>query len=353
MKSLRFSHLKGVKVKPFVVKTAGGAASQCLGLMSAIYISERINRPFVIKHFPYSTGGYYPLAIGAILGNFEIDSTPGRTRGLEITDALEVGKIIEEHPLLKRGVTYEKFLTLVRLLHAETLIKRLRGEWSLNYSQKRLDRVPARINVISGGYFPFVDKLVNENMDWRFKRGQLPSPYDPKNTLGPKPDVVIHYRIGDKRTTYSHPGIHGDGIVDPISFKEILINNGALGSSEIYVISDEPSVAKELLVSVGIPAKLNPIQGNLWVDLCLMSRANLIICPWSMVSQFATSFLVDGRRKVFYPAEASTGHAPKWRIPDLISYSASFLESTHPIYDGSFRPAEGSHKIYGLDSTGA
>jgi len=347
MKSLRLSQLKGQNLRPFIVKTAGGAASQCLGLMSAIYISERINRPFVIKHFPYSTGGYYPLAIGALLENFENDSTPGRTRGLEITNALEVGKIIEEHPLLKKGFTYEKFLSLVRFLHLETLAKRLRGEWAINYSRKRLDYVPPRIKEISGGYFPFVDSIVNANMEMRFNRGQIPSPYSPINTLGPKPDVVIHYRIGDKRTTYSHPGIHGDGIVDPISFKEILIHNQLLGSSEIYVISDEPSVAQDLLASVGIAVKLNPTQGDLWMDLCLMSRAKLVICPWSMVSQFATTFLVDGHRKVYYPAAASTGHLPKWSIPNLNSYSATFLGPTHPIYDGKYRPAEDAHKIYG------
>jgi len=340
-------------VKPFVVKTAGGAASQCLGLISAIYISERIGRPFVVKHFPYSTGGYYPLAISSLLEQDEVAATPGHTRGLEISNNLEVGKIIEEHPLLKKGLTYEKLLQLVRLMRLEIFIKRFRGEYSLNYSRKRLDRVPRRVRSISGGYFPFIDPNVNGKMNLRFKLAKILSPYDPTNTPGPKPDVVIHYRIGDKRTTFSHPGIHGDGIVDPVSFREILVKNQALDSSEIYVISDEPSVAQELLASVGITAKLNPDRGDLWLDLCLMSRADLIICPWSMVSQFATTFLVDGKRKVYYPSEPSTGHSPKWSIPNLLTYRASYLESKHPIYDGSIRPSEDSHKIYGVDSPNA
>ena len=70
--------LHGIKskylTKPFVVKTAGGAASQSLGLMSAIYISLMIKRPFVIKHYPFSTGGYFPLAIGPLLSKDEYSS---------------------------------------------------------------------------------------------------------------------------------------------------------------------------------------------------------------------------------------------------------------------------------------
>ena len=79
--------------KPFVVKTAG-AASQSLGLISAIYISSIIKRPFVIKHYPFSTGGYFPLAIGPLLSKDEIVAVEGITRGLNIVDPLVVGKIL-------------------------------------------------------------------------------------------------------------------------------------------------------------------------------------------------------------------------------------------------------------------
>ena len=160
--------LHGIKskylTKPFVVKTAGGAASQSLGLMSAIYISLMIKRPFVIKHYPFSTGGYFPLAIGPLLSKDEIVPIEGKTRGLNIIDPLVVGKIIEEHPLLKKGMSYEKLLSYIRALHLETLAKRIRSEWSINYSKKKLDRTPVNIKFITGGYFPFVNLRVNNEM---------------------------------------------------------------------------------------------------------------------------------------------------------------------------------------------
>ena len=81
--------------------------------------------------------------------------------------------------------------------------------------------------------------------------------------MEPKPKVVIHYRIGEKRTTHSHAGLKGDGIVDPISFHEILVKKNLLDSKEIYVVSDEPSEAQVLLQSVGIKTKTNPVKGNL------------------------------------------------------------------------------------------
>ena len=331
---------------PFIVKTAGGAASQCLGLMSAIYVSSIIKRPFTIKHYPYSTGGYFPLAIGPLLSNDEIISEEGMTRGLNIVDPLVVGKIIEEHPLLKKGMTYEKLLGYVRLLHLETLAKRFRNEWNIDYSQKRLNRTPVNIKLISGGYFPFVNQSVNNEMDSRFVRSGLPSPYSSSTIIVPEPTVVIHYRIGEKRTTYSHVGIQGDGIVDPASFREILLSERVLGSEGIYVISDEPAAAQALLLSVGIKARVNPTQGDLWKDLALMAQAKLVICPWSTVSQFALSFLIKDGRTIYYPDSTSGGYFPKWKLNGYHSYRATFLPQGHPIYRSDYTPPVGAHQIY-------
>ena len=41
---------------PFLtVKVAGGATAQCIGLMNAIYLRNKIGKQFKIKYFPYST----------------------------------------------------------------------------------------------------------------------------------------------------------------------------------------------------------------------------------------------------------------------------------------------------------
>lgn len=333
--------------KPFIVKIAGGAASQCLGLMAAIRISKLIHRPFVIRHFPYSTGGYYPLAIGPLLSPEEILESAAPTRGLTPNENMEIGRIIENHPLLKKGFTYEKLLNVLRKLKLETLGKRIRGEFYLNYSLVRLNHVSKSIKSVSGGYFPFLDESVNEEMHSRFIRAGIESPFTSHKEVNDRVRVVIHYRIGDKRTTYSHPGIMGDGIADPSSFRKILDEEEVLiGNYEIYVISDEPDVAQALLREEGIEAAKNPELGNLWKDLYLMSTANIVICPWSTVSQFALTFLVSSGRKVYYPTATSKGWGGKWQLPGVTSYEATYLPKTHHIYHSDYSNSIGSHLIY-------
>jgi hypothetical protein len=337
---------KSKENKAFVVKTAGGAASQCLGLMAAILISKQIGRPFMIRHFPYSTGGYYPLAIGPLLHEGEILDSEVSTRGLTPQENLVVGRIIEDHPLLKKGFTYEKFLNVLRKLKLETVGKRIRGEFYLNYSIARLYRVSKSINSVSGGYFPFVDKYVNDEMDSRFIRAGLKSPFSSFPEAQMQNRVVIHYRIGDKRTTYSHPGIMGDGIVNPLSFKNILEGEGSTEKREIFVISDEPDVAQGLLEEVGIKAHKNPETGNLWNDLFLMSTAGIVICPWSTVSQFALTFLVSSGKKVYYPSSTSNGWGGKWNISGVTLYDATYLPREHHIYHSDYPNSSNSHTIY-------
>jgi len=337
---------KARSTSPFVLKTAGGAASQCLGLMTGIFIAKQIDRPFLVRHFPFSTGGYYPLAITPLLASEEILDAAVATRGLSLDESLEVGSIIENHPLLKQGFTYEKFLGTLRKLHLETLGKRLRNEFYVNYSAARLNAVPVSIKAVSGGFFPFVDTYVNEEMHARFVRGGIRSPFSPQNEELRHNRVVIHYRIGDKRTTYSHPGIMGDGIADPRSFQKILEDENLLRDHEILVVSDEPEEAQRLLLGVGIRAAKSPVGGSLWDDLFLMSTASVVICPWSTVSQFALTFLVAQDRKVFYPISTSRGWGGKWQLSGVRFYEANYLPKGHPIYQQSYSSSSKSDLIY-------
>lgn len=332
--------------KPFVVKTAGGAASQILGLMNAIYISQRNNRPFVVRHYPYSTGSYYPIAIDQLLSPLELDPSPGQTKGLTVVNTLEVGKVIKAHPLLAKRFSYERLLTLIRRIGLESLLMRLKNEWPIAVSQSRLEKVPKNIASITGGYFPIVDQDVHGEMNRRFISAQIPSPFDRQAFDGSKPFVVIHYRIGDKRGSFAFPALGIDGIVDPESFKEILEIEGRESSKNIYVVSDEPLVAQELLRTVGINAKINPTRGDLWNDLCLMARAELLICPWSMVSQLAATIVVQNGRKVYYPQFTSTGNSLDGHIAGVTEYLPKFLPSNHKIYTDYFQLEQGSHKIY-------
>ena len=336
----------GVISKPFTVKSAGGAASQCLALMNAIYVSKRIKRPFELKHFPYSTGGYFPVAIEHLLSKGELVLSEGMTKGFKTPNVAGVGKIIENHPLLRKGFSWEKLFRLIRKMKLERPIKRLRKEWSLDYSLKLLNKVPRDVISISGGYIPIVDAEVRQEMDKRFKAAGIPSPFDPRAIAAPIPEVVIHYRIGEKRTTYSHAGLGGDGIIDPIVFARILETENLLGSEGVYVVSDEPLVAQKLLLEVGIVAKTNPVRGDLWVDMCLMSRADVLICPWSTVSQLVATFMVQDNKKVYYPTHPSSQVKLGWSIEGVTLYTPVYLPKEHSIYKGDFEFEEDPHKIY-------
>ena len=60
------------KPKFLHVKLTGGATAQCLGLMNAIYASNKLKMPFKVSYFPFSTGTYWPFAIGDLLQKGEI-----------------------------------------------------------------------------------------------------------------------------------------------------------------------------------------------------------------------------------------------------------------------------------------
>lgn len=337
---------KSTKAKPFLIKTAGGASSQTLGLMNGIYVSQRIGRPFTLRHYPFSTGSYYPIAINRLLRASEMDLLEGQTKGLKVVEVLEVGKVINQHPLLAKRFSYEKLLVTIRRFNLEKSLLKLRGEWPIYVSESRLRRTPKNIKCISGGYFPTTDRAVHDEMNRRFESAQILSPFKPRDFRDLNPGVVIHYRIGDKRGSFAFPELGIDGIVDPESFKEILELEDRPSNKNVYVVSDEPMVAKKLLDSVGIVAKVNPVRGDLWSDLYLMTRADLLICPWSMVSQLAASIVASHGRKVYYPKFTSFGSTLQDEIPGVSTYIPKFLPRDHAIYKDSFDLEAGSHLIY-------
>jgi hypothetical protein len=113
--------MKNFKTNPYIhVKIAGGATAQCLGLMNAIYASNKLGVPFKISYYPYSTGTYWPFAIKFLLKEHEVLDLNLGTRGLTNTAELETGKIIKAHPLFRTGFSYEKLLSLIRHIKLST-----------------------------------------------------------------------------------------------------------------------------------------------------------------------------------------------------------------------------------------
>ena len=314
----------------FIVKTAGGAAAQCLGLINAIYVGNKLGKSFKISHYPYSTGTYFPLAIQDLLNDIEVADLAVSTKGLEIEKEPVKGAVIQDHPLLKKKFSYEKFLFLLRKIGVYNFIKSFQGEAVIDFSRKRLEGISGNIKAISGGFIPLVDVKVMKELEKRFANSSLTSPFATINDQSP--DVVIHYRLGDKKLSRQYSSLGIDGVVDPLTFQNILEQEGLLNSKSIYVISDEPLVAQDLLKSVGISAKVMDTNGDIWTDISFMATAQVAICSWSQVSQLAAIFNIYNGGKVFYSDRSSTGFNPKWIIPGATPFKPNFLSSDNPLY---------------------
>lgn len=329
------------------IKLAGGGAAQCLALMNAIYLRNRLNRDFQLYYFPHSTGTYWPFGIDFLLNDSELASSNVKIKGLEETGNLEVGKIIESHPLAARGFSYERILSMIRRVKLERILQKFRGEHALLASRKNLDKVTKNSNAVSGGFVPLLDIRVNAEMDNRFRRVGRRSPFSVSLDDSSRPDIVIHFRIGDKRAKFTHPSVvGGDGISDPQVFKKIIDSIPYKDKLKVVVVSDEPKVAQALLKEVGIVAETNPITGNLWDDLYLISQAHSFIGSWSQVSQLAAICVTGNNGKAFLPSTTQVGTKIKWEIDGVTFFEPHFLEQGHWIYSEKFSLDPNAHEIY-------
>lgn len=329
------------------IKLAGGAAAQCLALMNAIYLRNKLNRNFKLFYFPHSTGTYWPFGIDFLLQDGELASSTVEIKGLEEIEHLEIGKIIKSHPLAARWFSYERVLSIIRKMKLERFLQKLRKEDALLASRKNLDKVSSNSKAVSGGFVPLVDLQVNTELDNRFLRAGKRSPFSISLDDKSRPDIVIHFRIGDKRAKFTHPSdFGGDGISDPQVFKKIIDSMSFREVPRIIVVSDEPQVAQALLNEVGIVAETNPVTGNLWDDLYLMSQARLFIGSWSQVSQLAAICVSGNKGEAYLPSTTQVGTKIKWQIDGVTFFEPQFLEQEHWIYSGNFSLDSNAHVVY-------
>jgi hypothetical protein len=329
------------------IKLAGGAAAQCLALMNAIYLRNKLNRNFKLFYFPHSTGTYWPFGIDFLLQDGELASSTVEIKGLEEIENLEIGKIIKSHPLAARSFSYERVLSIIRKMKLERFLQKLRKEDALLASRKNLDKVNSNSKAVSGGFVPLVDVQVSAELDNRFLRAGKRSPFSISLDDSSRPDIVIHFRIGDKRAKFTHPSdFGGDGISDPQVFKKIIDSMNLKEVPRIIVVSDEPQVAQALLNDVGIVAETNPVTGNLWDDLYLMSQARLFIGSWSQVSQLAAICVSGNKGEAYLPSTTQVGTKIKWQIDGVAFFKPQFLEQEHWIYSENFSLDSNAHVVY-------
>jgi hypothetical protein len=336
---------KSVKQPYIHIKIAGGATAQCLGLMNAIFASNKLNKPFKISYYPYSTGTYWPFAIRFLLTEKEILNLNLGTKGLTETAELETGKVIKNHPLFRRGISYEKLLSLLRNLNLEQKIQFMRRELSVNSSPKRLARLNNYFKSISGGFAQINDPEVNKAVDKRFKDAGLDSPFSQFTSTGNL--TIIHYRLGDKKATpaqMQHTNdFNTDLIIDPVTYFDLINQIEDLDKDNIFVVSDEPKLAQKLLAQVNIKAKINSQSGNIWEDILFMSQANVFIGSKSQVSQLV-NICVENRGGRSYMLNFLKKYEDS-NFPNTTYLNAKFLEPSNEIYSLDFN-LENKHTAY-------
>jgi len=338
--------MKRIKKNAYLhVKIAGGATAQCLGLMNAIYASNKLGVPFKISYYPYSTGTYWPFAIKFLLKEHEVLDLNLGTKGLTNTAKLETGKIIKAHPLFRTGFSYEKFLSLIRRFKLESKLQFLRRELAIKNSPSRLIKINKYFDKISGGFAQINESEVNKEMNLRFKKSKIKSPFA---KVAPNVDLtIIHYRLGDKKATPAQmrhtKDFNTDLIIDPNTYYEVLDQIKGLSRDNIFVVSDEPQLAQKLLAGVGITAKINSNVGNIWEDILFMSRASVFIGTKSQVSQLVNicvennggrSYMLNFLNNDKYNNFKNTAYVKsKFIDPSDKIYSLDFdLETQHSAY---------------------
>lgn len=326
---------RGRTKKIIKIRTAGGFASQLLGLLAGIYIGKERNVGFVIDHSPFATGAFYPLAIQDLL---TLESELGKqisTRGFKPSGDEIIGKHLDSHPILQnKNWTYEKLVSLIRKLGLESAFSILKRDWKLNHSEIRLRNSPRFVKSVAGGFPVFRDPSVIEEFNRRLEHARLD--WIRNEVVGV--NVVIHYRIGDKRLTYAKPTTAGDGIIDPTSFQKLIPSFSLQENSRIFVVSDDPEEALKQLSKVNIYAEKNPLGVGFWSDIRLMLSAEKLLCSWSAVSQFVLCIVDRSKTEVFYPSVDSLGRRHEWQVDGCKFFEVSYLPAGDPIYDEHYSP---------------
>jgi len=328
------------------VKIAGGATAQCLGLMNAIYASNKLNMPFKISYYPYSTGGYWPFAIGDLLDEIEILDINKPTKGLVIKNNLEVGKIITNHPLMIKKFSYERLLSIIRKLKLESFLQFCRRELAILNSPTKLMKINRYYKSISGGFAQINEKNVTEEMHRRFIKANRKSPFI-KNENQEKM-IIIHYRLGDRKAAgHHHSDFNSDLIIDPRSYADVLNKLGIIRFDDIYVVSDEPYLAQKLLAEVNINTKVNSKVGDIWEDILFMSRASIFIGSNSQVSQLVNICVENNGGKSYMLNLSKKNKYSQFRNTTYLI--SKFIEPKNDIYSLDFKLEKNSHTAYKRD----
>lgn len=325
------------------LKLSGGSMAQCLGLMNGLFASQKLNKPLKISYYPYSTGTYWPFAIEKLLSPSEILNLNVGTRGLELNKEAEVGKILIEHPLIKKKFSYERLLSLLRKMHLEPTLQFMRRELAVMGIAKRIIDINGYFQTISGGFAVLNIPEINGLLHQKFQTANIKSPFTPK--IAGTNSVVIHYRLGDKKAAGHYPAdFNADAIIDPKAFAEVLNKASLLGHKNITVVSDEPELARKLLSQVNVKASISSKTGSIWDDIYIMSQADIFIGSNSQVSKFASICVENNGGKTYLLNVDNPNNF--YNFSNTTFIKAATLNLENRIYSLEFDLEKNAHSAY-------
>lgn len=185
-----------------------------------------------------------------------------------------------------------------------------------------LTQLPTRHTRFVSGYF---QSLNNAERFWsKFERRVRGSTDSWASTLGePIPQIAIHIRLGDYRSSSTVRGVHG--LTQPSYYlKAAQLAASRRNTDAILLVSDEPDIAEELL---GAPlrkhfkVRISNSNSTDLDDLSLLARSSVIIGSNSSFSWWAAFFATKSHRGLVI-------------LPD--PWYASSEHSTTGLFDGSW-----------------
>ena len=177
----------------------------------------------------------------------------------------------------------------------------------------------------------------------RFHRANIKSPYTKEQTK--EQTIVIHYRLGDRRITgKSHSDFIAVKILNPKSYKKVLNQIKDLDTFKIYVISEEPKLAKSLLAQAGIRVNSRITTGSIWDDLYLASQADIFIGSDSQVSQLANIYVESNGGKSFMLNFMRDANNRQFENTEYLN--SEFIDTQEEIYQVNFSLEKYTHSSY-------
>jgi hypothetical protein len=317
---------------PLLIKCSGGKAAQILALSNAVYLSKKLRVDFRVVYFPHSTGTYWEFGLEELLYEkelYEIRKSPG----IRLDEEIKHGAHIPNFPTRRGGLSYLKIFQLLNRLGLIKWLRICRREIAIEGSRKRLDLVTNRTRVVSGNFVPIVNDEVYEDLEKRLGEKVGVNPFSLQVATN---SVVIHYRLGDMRISpFDHNSSSDSRVVDPEVYRNILSQVGFnFDVDRVHVVSDEPSVAGQLLASVGVKVNESSPEIGFWSDLNTMAAANILIGSLSQMSFLGAAICSRNGGQVFLPGDVfgEVDLASSLEIDSFNYYEIFYLKHSHWLF---------------------